>query len=83
MKLYPLRPEVSIDKLSFNGLCEMLRSTQSPTLYSHKRYGHHDCDLNTTVVEIVDAATAGATGLDLMEIKHGRVVPKASDIFSL
>jgi hypothetical protein len=73
MKLYPSRPEVHIDKLSFNSLCEMLRNTQSPSWCDYYG-GEHVCNLNTTVVGIVDAATAGATGLDLMEIKQGRVV---------
>jgi hypothetical protein len=86
MKLYPSRPEVPIDKLSFNSLCEILRNTQSPSWCEY--YGSpHQCNLNTTVVEIVAAATAGATGLDLMEIKQGRVVSEvlatsdSSDIF--
>jgi hypothetical protein len=77
MKLYPPRPEVPIDKLNFRGLCEMLRSTQSPTWYGSPRgFGRHSCNLNTTVVEIVDAAIAGAIGLAF-------VISDSSDIFSL
>jgi hypothetical protein len=85
MMLYSPRPEIPFAKLSLNSLCEKLRTIKSPIWHesyngygnSYQRGGQHSCNLNTTVVKIVDAAKATATGLELMEVSQGRFVPVA------
>jgi hypothetical protein len=70
MELLSPRPEVPFAKLSFEGIWEKLKSTQSPAWSPELDcYDYHDCNLKNIVVEMVTAANVEFTGLDLKETK--------------
>jgi hypothetical protein len=72
------RPEVPFLKLSFDSVCDLVTSIQSPIWFMKeisRRYhtAEHTCDLKITVSAMKKTATAATTGLKLSEIKNGMV----------
>jgi hypothetical protein len=60
------RPEVPFPGLSFNGLCEVLRSIQSPEWYEKKGSYRHICNLRVRA-SLILAIAPQVAGLDLAE----------------
>jgi hypothetical protein len=67
--LFSPRPEVPFPQLSFDTVCDKVRTLKSPVWAPSHTY-EHGCNLNTAVQEVIKKAKAAVIGLDMDSLKR-------------
>jgi hypothetical protein len=71
MGLLKPRPEVPFQGLSFQGVCGKLQAMRDLPWYSDRR-SYHPCTLQIAVNPIIQEASVGLQGLDIVTLKKGK-----------